>query len=311
MASTTTNLIDTGFPVAGVDNDSQGFRNNFSRIKTSLENAEGRIDTLESSISTEGGRIYVTATHFVAHQDVKIGDTLITVDNNDQLVISANGKSGTLVARPNVVSLIGAAGLTDSITNTTTGTFAVQSDADLVQIGATVVFPDITGTFTVTSVITASNYITVTPEFDDTPAPFTVGDTLLFTNPFFSSATQAGDLYVQGSIYATGNITAYYGSPSDQRLKENVRTIENSLDKIKQISGVLYDWNEEFLNKNPGTPRADTGVIAQAVQLVLPEVITTDANGYLGVRYEKLAGLIIEAIKELSVQVDEIKRKLP
>ena len=64
MASTTTNLIDTGFPVAGVDNDSQGFRNNFSRIKTSLENAEGRIGTLESSISTEGGRIYVTATHF-------------------------------------------------------------------------------------------------------------------------------------------------------------------------------------------------------------------------------------------------------
>ena len=309
MSSTITNLINTinvGFPIAGQDNDSEGFRTNFNIIQQSLLLTEGEIENLQNTVNSIGGTVYNTATHIVATQDVTIGTDVITVDSNYNLVVTAHGMSGSVVLRPNTVTAYGAYALTESVTVATTGTFAVDNVRNI-QVGATVVLPVPNRTFTVTNVDPASNYITVTPEFSN-PA-FTVGAALLFQNPFFANNGGAGDLYVNGSIYATGNITAFYGAPSDARLKENVRTIENALDKVKQISGVLYDWTAEAQPK--GLPKEDTGVIAQDVQKVLPEVITTTAEGFLGVRYEKLAGLIIEAIKELSDQVDEIKKKLP
>ena len=312
MASTITNLINTinvAFPIAGQDNDSEGFRTNFNIIQQSLLATEGEIEVIQGTIGTLGNSIYTTATHIVALEDVTIGSDVISVDSDYNVIVTAGGKSGTVVLRPNTVTAYGAYALTDSVTSITTGTFAVD-DVRNIQVGATLTFPGVGGLRTVTVVNPTSNYITVTPEFSDVPAPFAVGQALLFTNPFFTSTgTTAGDLIVNGSIYATGNITAFWAAPSDERLKENVRTIENALDKVKQISGVLYDWTEEAQPK--GLPKADTGVIAQAVQKVLPEVITTNDEGYLGVRYEKLTGLIIEAIKELSVQVEEIKKKLP
>jgi hypothetical protein len=311
MASTITNLINTinvAFPVAGQDNDSEGFRTNFNIIQQSLLATESEIETIQNTVNSLGNTVYTTATHLVALQDVKIGTDVISVDPNYNLIVTANGKSGAIVMRPTTVTAYGAYALTDSVTSITTGTFAVDNVRNI-QVGATLTFPGVAGLRTVTVVDPASNYITVTPQFSDVPAPFAVGDALVFQNPFFNSSQEVGDLYVQGSIFATGNITAFYGAPSDSRLKENVRTIENALDKVKQISGVFYDWTAEA--QPAGLPKEDTGVIAQDVQKVLPEVITTNTEGYLGVRYEKLAGLIIEAIKELSEQVEDIKKKLP
>jgi hypothetical protein len=115
-------------------------------------------------------------------------------------------------------------------------------------------------------------------------------------------------LTVNGAINATGDVTAY--SSSDIRLKENIRKIDNALDKIRTLQGVLYDWNDEFMSftGNSAVPRQDTGVIAQEVLAVLPEVVFTRPNGYLAVRYEKLTGLIIQAINDLADQVDELKK---
>ena len=310
MASTTTLAINITFPVAGQDNDTQEFRNNFSRIQDSLIGAETKIDTLESTISTLGGSVYVTATHVVARQDVTIGGDVITVDENSQLVVTANGKSGTLVMRPNTVIAYGAYALTESVTSSSTGTFAVDDVRNL-QVGATITFPLISGIFTVTNVNTGLNFVTVTPQFNDSPAPFNVGQQLLFTNPFFGTTSQTGDLYVTGNIYATGNITAFYGSTSDARLKENVRKIENSLEKVRSLEGVLYDWTEAYLSTQQlPIPKEDTGVIAQDVQKVLPEAVVEKTDGYLTVKYEKLVGLLIQSIKELADEVDEIKKKL-
>lgn len=316
MASTTTDLINTlvvNFPVAGQDNDSQQFRTNNSIVKQSLLQLDGSVQDLQISLDAFGSGGTYTATHLVARQDVTIGNDIISVDENDNLVVTANGKAGTIVMRPNTVVAYGAFALTDSVTNTSTGTFAVD-DVRNIQIGATLTFPNISGLFTVAGINTSSNLITVTPQFADSPAPFDVGDALVFTNPFFGGNASLGDLIVNGSIYATGNITAFYGSSSDSRLKENVRTIENALDKVKQLSGVMYDWTDNYLERfHPvgSMPKADTGLIAQDVQQVMPEIVTTDGEGYLGVRYEKLAGLIIEAIKDLSAEIDEIKKKLP
>ena len=311
MASTITNLINTinvAFPVAGQDNDSEGFRTNFNIIQQSLLATEGEIETIQNTVNSLGNTVYNTATHLVAMQDLTIGPDVISVNtSNYNLIISADGMSGAVVMRPTTVTAYGAYALTESVTVSSTGTFAVDSVRNI-QVGATVGLPLHAGTtYTVTKVDATSNYITVTPEF--TNSPFHVGDALVFTNPFFPGGDQTGDLYVQGNILATGNITAFYAAPSDSRLKENVRTIDGALEKLKQISGVFYDWTAEA--QPAGLPKEDTGVIAQDVQKVLPEVITTTAEGYLGVRYEKLAGLIIEAIKELSEQVEDIKKKLP
>ena len=314
MASTITNLINTinvAFPVAGQDNDSEGFRTNFNIIQQSLLATESEIESLQATVGTLGGAVYVTATHIVAVEDVTIGGDVITVDDNYNLVVTAGGLSGTIVMRPNTETAYGAFGLTYSVTSVTTGTFAVD-DVRNIQVGATITFPDIAGLRTVTRVDSTSNYVTVTPEFSDSTPPFAVGDALAFVNPFFGDSGSVGDLIVNGSIYATGNITGFWSS-SDRSLKENIRPIGNALEKVKSIDGVLYDWKDSVLAELPAgsnVSKQDTGVIAQQVQTQLPEVVFTKPDGTLAVRYEKMIGLLIESIKELSAEVDALKKQL-
>jgi hypothetical protein len=89
-----------------------------------------------------------------------------------------------------------------------------------------------------------------------------------------------------GNFVATGNVTAY----SDERLKENISTIENALDKVSQLRGVEYTRKD--------TQERGIGVIAQEVEEIIPEVISSNIDGYKGVAYGNLVGLLIEAIKE-------------
>jgi hypothetical protein len=116
-----------------------------------------------------------------------------------------------------------------------------------------------------------------------------------------------------GEIRATNEVTAYYSS--DERLKENIQPIENALSKLQQLRGVMFDWKEEVITDRGGEDgyfvrKHDTGIIAQEVESVLPEVVAERADGYKAVRYEKLAGLIIQAINELSEEVQLIKKSL-
>jgi hypothetical protein len=116
-----------------------------------------------------------------------------------------------------------------------------------------------------------------------------------------------------GEIRATNEITAYFSS--DRNLKENIQPIENALEKLRQITGVMFDWTDEEVERRGGEDeyfvrKHDTGVIAQDVEVVLPEVVATRPDGHKAVKYEKMAGLIIQAINELANQVDEIKKRL-
>ena len=109
-----------------------------------------------------------------------------------------------------------------------------------------------------------------------------------------------------GEIRATGDVTAYYSS--DIRLKENIKPIENALNKVDAISGNTYDWKEGFdtIHSHKGN---DVGVIAQELEQVLPEVVTDRENGYKAVNYEKIVPLLIEAIKELNKKIKELESK--
>tara|TARA_B100001250_G_scaffold206278_1_gene177068 strand:+ start:1 stop:963 length:963 start_codon:yes stop_codon:yes gene_type:complete len=114
--------------------------------------------------------------------------------------------------------------------------------------------------------------------------------------------TLAGPLDVSGQIRALGADIIAYAS-SDERLKENVKPIENPIAKLLNLSGNTYTWKEGCAFSGD-----DTGVIAQEVEaLGLPGVVETRADGFKAVRYERLVPLLIEAIKELNAKVDTLE----
>jgi len=126
-----------------------------------------------------------------------------------------------------------------------------------------------------------------------------VGGTFTAAN----NSTINGSLTVNGSITSTGNITAFYSS--DERLKDNITPITNALQKVNEIGGYEFDWNND--SEETGH---DVGVIAQEIEKVLPEIVVTRDNGYKAVRYEKIVALLIEAVKEQQLQINELKSKL-
>jgi hypothetical protein len=145
------------------------------------------------------------------------------------------------------------------------------------------------------------------------PRVFSSGANVLIPNSNVS--TQVSSLGVGtpasgvgGEIRATGDIIAYY---SDDRLKTRLGNIEHALDKVKSLAGFHYEANE--LAQSLGyAPKPEVGVSAQEVQRIFPEIVVPapiDEN-YLTVKYEKLIPVLIEAIKELSDEIDAIKRKL-
>ena len=115
---------------------------------------------------------------------------------------------------------------------------------------------------------------------------------------FFSTGS-----FFSGSVEVSGDVTAF--STSDERLKDNVTPIGSAIDKINQIGGYEFDWNNS--SEHSGH---DVGVIAQEIEKVLPEVVVDRDTGYKAVRYEKIVALLIQAIKEQQLQIDELKSKI-
>jgi hypothetical protein len=111
-----------------------------------------------------------------------------------------------------------------------------------------------------------------------------------------------------GRLDCSNDVVAY--STSDKRLKENIKPLDSALDKVLQISGVEFDWKElteEEKKTIHGNQGHDVGVIAQEIEEVLPEVVTTRDSGYKAVKYEKIVPLLIEAIKEQQKEIEELK----
>jgi hypothetical protein len=104
-------------------------------------------------------------------------------------------------------------------------------------------------------------------------------------------------------IAASGYVTMQYGygSASDERIKTNIKTIENALDKVILLRGVEY--NDIRIEPE----RKKIGLIAQEVELIIPEVVRTGDDGLKGIEYQNLVGLLIEAIKDQQKQINELK----
>ena len=122
------------------------------------------------------------------------------------------------------------------------------------------------------------------------------------------SATIQSILQSNNEIRCTGNIIAFY---SDIRLKTKIEPIENAVAKLLKLSGFTYESNE--LAESLGYKRTGeriAGVSAQDVKEVLPEAVKPAPGNpdYMTVQYEKLVPLLIEAIKELKAEIDELKK---
>ena len=119
-----------------------------------------------------------------------------------------------------------------------------------------------------------------------------------------NQATNTNSAVTFASVYATGNVTAY----SDASLKENVITIGDALSKVTKLRGVSYDRKD--------TKQKGIGVIAQEIEEILPEVVETVSSPwepgteYKSVAYGNIVGVLIEAVKELKTEVDDLKKQL-
>ena len=111
-----------------------------------------------------------------------------------------------------------------------------------------------------------------------------------------------------GTLHVDDDVIAFSSTISDERLKDDVVTIESALDKVMSLRGVEYIWN-----KSSKDGQKDLGVIAQEVEQVLPEIVKEkempliDGETYKTVDYEKLTAVLIEAVKEQQKQINELK----
>ena len=105
-----------------------------------------------------------------------------------------------------------------------------------------------------------------------------------------------------GSLTVAGDVVAY-GSPSDIRLKENIKPIKSALDKVIKLQGVTFDWKEKGITNL----KEDIGFIAQDVQKVIPELVRENEDGMLSMRHQGIAPILLEAIKELKAEIEELK----
>ena len=182
----------------------------------------------------------------------------------------------------------------------------------LISTGAGVSWTSITGaggasiTIADDTTTNASRYLLFTSATSGSVTTENVSSTKLVYNPSsgnlgIGSAIPTAKLDVLGDVRVSGIVTAGdFNSTSDRKLKTNIQPIINPIEKVLQISGVSFNWKE--------TGKATLGVIAQEIELVLPELVSdTDPKT---VNYNGLIGLLIECVKDQQKQIDELKGKL-
>jgi hypothetical protein len=132
----------------------------------------------------------------------------------------------------------------------------------------------------------------------------------------------AGSMGLRVQITSTGNVLASgFVNTSDLRFKEDITPIDNALDKITQLNGVYFKWNEEYRErlKRSDSDARQVGLVAQQVREVIPEIVAKmhdqEAGDYLAVDYNRLVPVLIQAIKEqqriiaqLAVRVTNLER---
>lgn len=114
---------------------------------------------------------------------------------------------------------------------------------------------------------------------------------------------ESADLPLTYNLEVSGSIRASQGvlTNSDERLKDNIETIDGGLERVQELRGVSFNWT----NQEDKT----LGFIAQEIKEVLPEVVKEDNKGFYQVDYSAVVPVLVEAIKDLKAEIEELKNK--
>lgn len=241
------------------------------------------------------------------------GSTIVARDSSGNFsagTITAT-LSGTATQVSNSLTLaVSGTGLSGSATfnGSSAQTFTVTSNATSANTGYAIVARDASGNFSA-GTITATLSGTATTATNSTNSTITDDTSTNSTHyPNFVAGTSGNQGVKVSSSKFTFNpssgllTTTDYNSSSDKRLKKDIKTVESALDSVTKLRGVTFSWKE-------GGNKA-IGLIAQEVQKVIPDVVTKDDNGYLGIRYTNLIGVLVEAIKEQQDQINDLKKQI-
>jgi hypothetical protein len=270
-------VVDSGSTFATASFVYDGLNNNwvFEKALTGSSDTSvaifGPIST--GGLGTEVGLTQNKLPKAVSSHGHHIGDSNITDDGTTITLGSNTVVNGTLVA---------------------TGTTLVSGSS---QIDATATTNWSTGIKTQlnsNTVVSGSSQITLSS---------TTGGSTTSDVRFGSLGIGMAASGTSGRIDASGDIVAF--STSDRNFKENITPIPNALEKISKISGNTYDWKEDMKDFH-GFEGNDVGVIAQEIEEVLPQLVTTRETGYKAVKYDKLVALLIEGIKEQQTQIHNL-----
>ncbi|MFC1476114.1 tail fiber domain-containing protein [Candidatus Zixiibacteriota bacterium] len=114
------------------------------------------------------------------------------------------------------------------------------------------------------------------------------------------------ELHVLGYICCTEDFVAC----SDARYKTEIETLENGLDKVSRLRGVSFTWKCEDFPEHKFSNRRKLGFIAQELRDVLPDVVMQNDDGYYSVDYGRITPILVEAVKDLKAQNDEMKTRM-
>lgn len=121
-------------------------------------------------------------------------------------------------------------------------------------------------------------------------------------NVGIGTTNPSSKLHVAGPVLAT-----QFNTSSDLRLKKNITTVDNALDKVAALRGVEFEWRRDEFSERGFDEGRKIGLIAQEVEKVVPQVVSTDGKGYKSVEYANLVAVLIEAVKELKVKCDNLQ----
>ena len=248
-------------------------------VQTNLE-----VNGNTPSINTTSGSLIVTGGAGIS-ENLHVGGALV-VGGNGTFTGNVSGAAGTFTG-----NVSGAAGTFTGNVSGADGTFT--GDGSFANGSVTIT----------TDTVTANSFDGVATRANNVTGS---GNRVLF-NSSNNTTTTSNNLKFNdnnGNLTVGGDIIAF--SASDIRLKSNITSIADAVNKVKSLRGVTFEWNEDSAHEG-----SDTGVIAQEVDaLGLPGLVQERENGDLAVRYDKLIPILIEAIKELSDKVDTLEQRL-
>jgi exonuclease VII small subunit len=275
----------TSASAAKTTNDSQGVSiTNINSTTASLNTSVTNLNSTTASLNTSVTNINLTTASL---------NTSVTNLN------STTASLNTSVTNINLTT----ASLNTSVSNLNTATSSYETKGRSIVSGSSqITYASISSI--PSGIVSGSAQVTLSS---------TTGGTTSSNVQFNSLGIGMAASATAGRIDASGDIVAF--STSDRNFKENITPIENALEKISKISGNTYDWKAD-MKEFHGFEGNDVGVIAQEIEAVLPQLVTTRETGYKAVKYDKLVALLIEGIKEqqqnidnLTIQVEELKKQ--